>query len=165
MNTNTINQFNNMNVKYLYSQGEQVFDIYKNKKGTIKYLRDDSHEKDARKTNHTHYYYHVDFDDGSFDTYVNCFDLIPWNESTNLNINLIANNQINENNNPSTQQFFPGQKFRCVFNGKAGTIKYLRDDLYEKNARKTNPLHYYYHVDFDDGSFETYMYGKNMIHI
>lgn len=173
MDSKMFEQYVSTDKKYLYSPGEKVYVIYKKTKGTIRYLRNDSYEIVSRDLNPFHYYYYVDFDDGSFDTYVSFQDLIPLSEVdllksiSNLNISneSISNPNLNTNLHETGQQFFPGQKFRCIYNGKTGTIKYLRDDSHEKKSRALNPSHYYYHVDFDDGSFETYIYGKNMVHI
>ena len=197
-------------IKYLYSPGEQIYDIYRKKKGTIVCLRDDSYEKEKRASNPSNYYYHVNYDDGSFNTYVIYRDFIPLsqfelmkesvefessefessefespeivsNKSGYANKSGCADSSVNKfypNHNLncpvvqsdfksdiSEQQFFSGQKFRCKFNGKFGTIRCLRDDMYEKKARISDPTHYYYHVDFDDGSFETYMNGRYLVHI
>ena len=63
----------------------------------------------------------------------------------------------------NSQLFFPGNRFSYM--GKLGTVKYLRDDDYEKSKRRTDSTHYYYSVDFDDGSFETYLGQYYMVHI
>lgn len=56
------------------------------------------------------------------------------------------------------------ESYRIVTDsGKIGTINYLRNDSYEKSIRLEDPTHYYYCVDFDDDSFETYMSEKEMI--
>ena len=59
------------------------------------------------------------------------------------------------------QVFAPGQRFRHIDIGtrahKYGTVRYLRDDTHEKESRAHDPTHYYYHVDFDDDTFETYL--------
>ena len=59
------------------------------------------------------------------------------------------------------QLFHEGSRFRHVNHGlrsnKIGTVRNLRNDSLEKMSRTTNPNHYYYHVDFDDGTFETYL--------
>ena len=41
-------------------------------------------------------------------------------------------------------------------------MRNLRDDSHEKFIRQSDPTHYYYNVDFDDGTFETYIHGKNL---
>lgn len=43
-----------------------------------------------------------------------------------------------------------------------GEIIYLRDDSYERKMRLTNPLHYYYYVQFEDGTTDTYVAGLLM---
>jgi len=63
------------------------------------------------------------------------------------------------------QLFFPNDRFYNKFNNKIGTVKYLRDDTREKYMRNINFSHYYYHVHYDDGSFETYLYQNDMIQL
>ena len=72
MNNNLIdnNKINNFTPKYLFNKGERVFDTLKKQEGTINYLRNDSYEKELRKKDSTHFRYFIDYDDGSFDTYV-----------------------------------------------------------------------------------------------
>ena len=67
------------------------------------------------------------------------------------------------NNNLVKQKFVTGDKFININTNKKGTVRRLRDDDYEKLQRKNDLTHYYYHVDYDDGSFETYEGEKNMI--
>ena len=43
--------------------------------------------------------------------------------------------------------------------GKVGIIKYIRDSTYERNMKSKNPLDYYYCVQFDDGTSNTYISG------
>lgn len=59
-----------------------------------------------------------------------------------------------------TNIYKSGEKFINTRTLKTGTIKYLRTGEYEEKQRKTNQSHYYYHVDYDDGTFETYEYGE-----
>ncbi len=143
--------------KYIYLKGDKIYDIHKNKCGTIKHLRDDSHEKSMREYNQTHYYYFIDYEDGTFDSYVNVNDFMPYMEQN------YVGKQINNDNigltNFNYKNFKHGQRFYSKKNNKFGTIKYLRDDYREKQMRQTDLTHYYYHVDFDDGSFETYIHG------
>jgi hypothetical protein len=61
-----------------YKPGDRI--IYslnpiKELKGTIRYLRDDSYEKEMRKKDSFHYYYYIDFDNGKFDTYVHALSI------------------------------------------------------------------------------------------
>lgn len=69
----------------------------------------------------------------------------------------------------SHQVFAPGQRFRHIDMGtranKYGTVRYLRDDTREKANRAHNPTHYYYHVDFDDNTFETYLSQSYMAEV
>ena len=48
------------------------------------------------------------------------------------------------------QVFKQGDKFRNTFNGKTGTVNRLRNDEYERNARRKYPNQYYYSVSYDD---------------
>ena len=70
----TINQLNLSNIQ-LFNQWDKIYDIWKKKHGTVKYLRNDTYEKNCRKNNQHTYYYFIDYDDGTFDTYVNGNDL------------------------------------------------------------------------------------------
>ena len=55
------------------------------------------------------------------------------------------------------QKFWPGQKVAFGHARKRGTIERLRDDAYEQGRRAANPLHFFYSVAFDDGTFDTYI--------
>ena len=55
------------------------------------------------------------------------------------------------------QKFKEGDKIVNVTNGLTGKIKSLRDDTFEQNARRTDPTHYFYHVTYDNGTFDTYV--------
>ena len=56
--------------------------------------------------------------------------------------------------------FHTGDKFKVKYEpSKTGTVRYLRDDKYERDL---NPRVFHYHVDFNDGSFETYFNEDNM---
>lgn len=147
----------NNNSKYIYSPGEQIYDIYRKKKGIIKYLRDDEYEKSRRLSNPAHYCYFIEYDDKSFDTYVSVNDFIPCQEN-NLEFDQTKSAIYYKNEN-DYKNFKEGQKFFCSFNKKKGTIKYLREGEREQFIRLSDPTHYYYHVDFDDGTFETYIHG------
>ena len=67
---NTINKSDIMFLK----KGDNIINIYDNKKGTIDYLRNDSWEKTY---NHPYcrFYYSVSYDDGTFETYENITNL------------------------------------------------------------------------------------------
>ena len=54
-----------------FRKGDKVINVDLNKTGTINYLRDDDTEKKFRREDPTHYYYSVDYDDNSTNTYVN----------------------------------------------------------------------------------------------
>ena len=53
--------------------------------------------------------------------------------------------------------FGSGQKVVVVLTGKRGTVERLRDDAYERGRRCANPGHYFYSINFDDGTFDTYI--------
>jgi hypothetical protein len=56
-----------------------------------------------------------------------------------------------------SNKFNPGDRFRNTMNGKTGIIRRLRSDSHEQNTSwRMNPPQYHYHVDYDNGSFETY---------
>jgi len=143
----------------IYNSGDKVYDIWRKKSGTVKYLRNDEREKNCRKTNPTHLYYFIEYDDGSFDTYISGNDLTLFETSTN------SEQDYNLAKQMDNIIFNPGLRFMNTLNKKTGTIRYLRNDEYEKKYHQFNPTHYYYHVDYDDGSFETYENGKNLIPI
>ena len=62
-----------------------------------------------------------------------------------------------------SQLFFEGDMFVNVYTNKIGTVKRLRNDEYERRQRMSNKEHFYYHVDYDDGSFETYENQMSMV--
>lgn len=140
----------------MFYPGDKIFDTERNKYGKIVNLRNDTREKKMREQDPTHYYYHIDYDDGSFDTYVFGDDLIKY----------VKKNECSETQTqiktklPVYYNYSQGQRFVNTRTNQIGTIKYLRNDEYEKNQRKSNPTHHYYHVDYDDGSFEKYEYGE-----
>lgn len=105
----------------------------------------------SKYTTH-YYYYHINYDDGTFDTYVS-------EEYLTKNHNPQSNSYSNYEFNP---QFEPGQRFINTITNKIGIIIYLRNDERERNMRLSNLTHNYYNVDYDDGSFETYEYGHNL---
>lgn len=46
---------------------------------------------------------------------------------------------------------------------RRGRIVRIRDDAYERGCRRKDPEHgYYYHVEYDDGKFDTYVPGTCM---
>lgn len=69
----------NREVKCFYYPGDKIFDICRKKKGIIRRLRDDTYEKSQIESDPTHYYYYIDYDDGTFDTYVCCRFLVSDN--------------------------------------------------------------------------------------
>ncbi|VVU94741.1 hypothetical protein CPAV1605_466 [seawater metagenome] len=56
----------------------------------------------------------------------------------------------------SYPKFDSGDRFVNTLNGKKGTVRRLRNDSHEQSKRRTDPTHHYFHVDYDDGTFETY---------
>lgn len=55
--------------------------------------------------------------------------------------------------------FKSGDRFENSCTGKTGTVRSLRNDEWERKYSKTR----HYHVDYDDGSFETYQSELNMV--
>ncbi len=157
--------------RYFFSDGESVFDTCRKLKGTIKYLRNDSHEQYKRKYDPTHFYYHIDYEDGSFDTYVSGMNLVPFYSlvvnsgsssysNSNSNSDSSTNTDSTKKNNFDPEKLISGQRFFSKMYNKYGTIIRLRNDYYEQTQRLSDPTHYYYHVNWDDGTFETYIHGK-----
>ena len=143
-----------MTCNQMFYPGDKVFNIVRKIYGIIVNLRNDSREKKIRENKPSHHYYLIDYDDGNFDTYVfggNLIKCVEENEyyDTHTKIELLVYSNYEE-----------GQRFINTRTNKIGTVRYLRDGIYEKNQRKSNPAHYYYYVDYDDASFETYEYGE-----
>lgn len=136
---------------YIYNIGDKVYDTMAEKSAIVVNLRNDFHERLMREKDPTYYYYHLTYDDETFDTYVSGEYLIK-------NHNYYKQTQT-QSNHQSNHQFESGQRFINTRTNQTGTIKYLRNDERERNIRLLNNNHYYYHVDYDDGSFETYEYG------
>ena len=61
------------------------------------------------------------------------------------------------------QMFYKGSRFKDLRNGKEGTVQSLRDGELEQHYRRSDPTHYHYVVNYDDGSFESYLGQHNMI--
>ncbi len=61
------------------------------------------------------------------------------------------------------QMFYKGSRFKDLRSGKEGTVQSLRDNELEQYYRLSDPTHYYYLINYDDGSFETYLGQHNMI--
>ena len=59
-------------------------------------------------------------------------------------------------NNNIKNTFLPNTNIKNKYNQKKGIIISLRDDEYEKNMRITDPAHYYFIIQYNDGSFESY---------
>ena len=51
-------------------------------------------------------------------------------------------------------KFHPGDKIYHLKEKKNGIIKYLMNDIREKNRRKKNPNHYYYRIKWEDNSID-----------
>ena len=71
-------------------------------------------------------------------------------------------NKYYELNDATYQKFFECSKFINIFTNKKGIVKRLRNDDCEKQYRKNDPTHYYYSVDYDDGTFQSYESQKYM---
>ena len=72
LKNNNIDPCHSIRKKYdyqLFFPGDKVFEICIKKKGRIRRLKDDSFERQQRKSG-GEYYYEIDYDDGTFDTYV-----------------------------------------------------------------------------------------------
>lgn len=64
----------------MFSSGDKVYNVSLNKYGIIINLRNDTWEKKMREQNQSHYYYHIYYDDNTFDTYVSTNCLIKYKE-------------------------------------------------------------------------------------
>jgi ribosomal protein L29 len=60
--------------------------------------------------------------------------------------------------------FNQGDTFQLVDGSKIGIVRRLRNDMWEQVNNWPKGL-YYYHVDFNDGSFETYLSERMMVRI
>jgi hypothetical protein len=140
-------------ITYIYNNGDKIYDITKKKSGIIKSLINNNEKKHDKKYQ---IYYYISYDDGTFNTNVNVNNLIK--------VYFFGEYESNHNILPPVySNYIYGQRFYNKSNQKYGTIKYLRDDCFEKYSRKINPLHYYYYVNYDDGTFNTYENGSNLI--
>lgn len=62
--------------------------------------------------------------------------------------------------------FSPGDKIYCEEYKKSGKIVALRDDNYERKERQKDPhRELYYHVQFVDNSFDTYIPASSLFKI
>ena len=61
------------------------------------------------------------------------------------------------------QRFNIGDRVRLLMTNQTGTINRLRDDTYEQNSRKTDPTHYYYSIDYDDNTWDTYVSQHKLV--
>ena len=144
----------------MFYPGDKVFDIIRKKLGKIVNLRNDFREKKMREINPSHYYYHINYDDGTFNTYLfggNLIKCVEENVCPETQIELDMDKKIDLH---VYSNYNPGQRFINTRTNKTGTVRYLRNDDYEKNQRIYDHAHYYYHVDYDDRSFETYECGE-----
>jgi hypothetical protein len=63
----------------------------------------------------------------------------------------------------SGPKFAKGNRVINTFSKKVGTIKYIRTDSYEQ--KNNHPYgYYYYFIEYDNGSFETYESESNIEH-
>jgi hypothetical protein len=52
----------------------------------------------------------------------------------------------------------PGQRVTNTWTGQGGVVVKVRDDAYERKQREVDSTHpHYYHVEYDDGNFDTYV--------
>ena len=65
-------------------------------------------------------------------------------------------------NSTTISVFNVGDKVFSYDYNKIGKIVELRDDSYERRERLRDPNHFYYHIQFDDGSFDTYIPGYSI---
>jgi hypothetical protein len=110
----------------MFCQGDKVYNICINKFGSVVNLRNDSREKKMRELDPSHYYYHLDYEDGSFDTYVNVNSLIECDKQKNypnIQTQIQSKSHVYSNYNS-------GQRFINTCTKQTGTIRYLRDDEY-----------------------------------
>jgi hypothetical protein len=63
------------------------------------------------------------------------------------------------------QLFYPGDRVANFYDEKTGTIKSFRNDKTEQQYRVSDKYHYYYDVEYDDGTFETYEPQHNLYKI
>lgn len=69
-------------------------------------------------------------------------------------------------NNNTFYIFKSGDRICCEILRKYGNIVSLRDDIYERKERTKRPNHpFYYHIQFDDGSFDTYISSNDLTRI
>jgi len=61
------------------------------------------------------------------------------------------------NTESNYQKFKPGNKIKHTDTKKEGTIKYLMNDIREKNRRDKIPSHYYYTIKWNDNTIDTYV--------
>lgn len=68
--------------------------------------------------------------------------------------------------NDRMSPFKPGDRIFCEGLKKYGKVVSVRDDKYEKKEREKNPNHpFYYHIQFDDNSFDTYIAGHYLVKV
>lgn len=61
------------------------------------------------------------------------------------------------------QRFYEGDKFIDIISNKTGTVKKLHNNQHEQIIREQDPMHFNYHVQYDDGTVETYLNQNQMI--
>lgn len=61
-----------------FNAGKRVMNFHNNKKGTIDYLRDDTHEQTKNHPDNV-YFYSISYDDGTSDTYESQSSLVAIN--------------------------------------------------------------------------------------
>lgn len=69
-------------------------------------------------------------------------------------------------NNDKISVYNVGDRIYCDYSNKTGKIVALRDDSYERKERQKYPNRpFYYHIKFDDGSFDTYVSSDSIVKI
>lgn len=78
----------------------------------------------------------------------------------------MENSYFNSLNHKQIPVFSPGDRIYCEDYKKLGKIISLRDDSYERKERiKDTTRQFYYHILFDDNSFDTYVPGSSIYKI
>jgi hypothetical protein len=78
----------------------------------------------------------------------------------------MENPYFNSLNQTRIPVFSPGDRIYSEDYKKSGNVIALRDDSYERKERIKDPnRQYYYHIQFDDNSFDTYIPGNSIFKI
>ena len=140
----------------MFRSGDKVFDTSINKYGIVVYLCDDSRETKIREYIPYHYCYYINYDDGTFDSYVFENYLIKSNREID-DVESLSDTLVQLS---IYSNYCQKQKVINIRTNQIGTIKHLRNCEYELNQRKNDKLRYYYRVEYDDDGFETFEHGS-----